>query len=102
MNLQTAIPPFSLKNPVILASGTVGYGTELDGQIELRRLGALVCKGTTLTPRLGNPQPRIAETPAGLLNSIGLENIGIDRLISEKAPVWATWSLPVVVNLAGG
>lgn len=102
MNLQTAIPPFSLQNPVILASGTAGYGIELDGQIELRRLGALVCKGTTLAPRLGNPQPRLAETPAGLLNSIGLENIGIDRLISEKAPVWATWSLPVVVNLAGG
>jgi len=82
------------------ASGTSGYGTEHSHLFDIQRLGAFVCKGTTLEPREGNPQPRLAETPSGLLNSIGLQNIGVEALIKEKAPVWATWQVPVIVNIA--
>jgi dihydroorotate dehydrogenase (NAD+) catalytic subunit len=64
-------------------------------------LGAIVCKGTTLMPKEGNAQPRLVETAGGLLNSVGLENIGVDALIREKAPVWAGWRVPVIVNVAG-
>lgn len=90
-----------LKNPVMAASGTFGYGTEYAELVPIDRLGAIVCKGTTLHPRPGNPIPRIAETPAGMLNSIGLQNIGVEALIREKAPLWATWDVPVIVNIAG-
>jgi dihydroorotate dehydrogenase (NAD+) catalytic subunit len=83
------------------AAGTVGYGIEYAKMVDIQRLGAIVCKGTTLAPRPGNPQPRLAETASGLLNSVGLQNIGIEALIKEKAPVWATWSVPVIVNIAG-
>jgi dihydroorotate dehydrogenase (NAD+) catalytic subunit len=90
-----------LKNPVIAASGTFGYGDDYAKIIDIQRLGAIVCKGTTLKPRPGNPQPRLIETASGLLNSIGLENIGVERLITEKAPLWAQWKVPVIVNIAG-
>ena len=90
-----------LANPVMTASGTFGYGTEYAGLVDVQRLGAIVCKGTTLEPRPGNPQPRLAETPCGMLNSIGLENIGIEALIREKAPLWDTWKVPVLVNIVG-
>ena len=90
-----------LDNPVMTASGTSGYGTEYSHLFDIQRLGAIVCKGTTLKPRDGNPQPRLVETACGLLNSIGLENIGIDALIKEKAPIWAGWHVPVIVNIAG-
>jgi dihydroorotate dehydrogenase (NAD+) catalytic subunit len=83
------------------ASGTFGYGTEDTHTFDIQRLGAMVCKGTTLEPKDGNPQPRLAETAGGLLNSIGLENIGVDALIKEKAPIWASWRIPVIVNIAG-
>jgi len=90
-----------LSNPVMTASGTCGYGTEPGHLFDIQKLGALVCKGTTLEPKEGNPQPRIAETASGMLNSIGLENIGVKAIIRDKAPVWAKWSLPVIVNIAG-
>lgn len=90
-----------LKNPVMTAAGTFGYGTEYASLWDVQELGAIVCKGTTLRPREGNPQPRLAETPAGLLNAIGLQNIGIEALIQEKAPIWAKWQVPVIVNIAG-
>jgi len=90
-----------LANPVMTASGTFGYGTEYGHLFDVQRLGAIICKGTTLKPREGNPQPRLAETASGLLNSIGLENIGVSALIKEKAPIWAKWHLPVIVNIAG-
>jgi len=90
-----------LTNPVMTASGTFGYGTEYSHLFDIQRLGAIVCKGTTLEPRDGNPQPRLAETACGLLNSIGLQNIGINALIKEKAPIWASWRVPVIVNIAG-
>jgi dihydroorotate dehydrogenase (NAD+) catalytic subunit len=83
------------------ASGTFGYGTEYGHLFDIERLGAIVSKGTTLTPREGNPQPRIAETACGVLNAIGLENIGVSALIKEEAPVWAGWRVPVIVNIAG-
>ena len=90
-----------LTNPVMTASGTFGYGTEDSHLFDIQKLGAVVCKGTTLEPRDGNPQPRLVETAGGLLNSIGLENIGVNALIKEKAPIWAGWRIPVIVNIAG-
>jgi dihydroorotate dehydrogenase (NAD+) catalytic subunit len=106
MNLAVQLAPthprgLLLKNPVMTASGTFGYGTEYSQLFDIQKLGAIVCKGTTLEPQEGNPQPRLKETPAGLLNSIGLENIGLEALIKEKAPLWASWQVPVVVNIAG-
>jgi dihydroorotate dehydrogenase (NAD+) catalytic subunit len=106
LNLKVQIAPknkrgLEIKNPVIAASGTVGYGIEYAKLVDIERLGAIICKGTTLKPRVGNAQPRIFETASGVLNSIGLENIGVDALIKEKAPVWAKWKVPVIVNIAG-
>jgi dihydroorotate dehydrogenase (NAD+) catalytic subunit len=85
----------------MLAAGIVGYGAEYSEIADIQRLGAVVCKGTTLTPRGGNSQPRLVETPSGLLNSVGLENIGVDALVREKAHIWAGWHVPVIVNVAG-
>jgi len=90
-----------LANPVMTASGTFGWGTEYEHLFDIQRLGAIVCKGTTLKPREGNPQPRLAETPSGVLNSIGLQNIGVKAVAKEKAPIWATWRVPVIVNIVG-
>jgi dihydroorotate dehydrogenase (NAD+) catalytic subunit len=90
-----------LANPVMTASGTFGYGTEYDHLFDIQDLGAIVCKGTTLEPRAGNPLPRIAECPSGILNAIGLQNIGVEALIKEKAPIWVKWQVPVIVNIAG-
>jgi dihydroorotate dehydrogenase (NAD+) catalytic subunit len=83
------------------ASGTFGYGMEYSDVFDIQKLGAIVCKGTTLEPREGNPQPRLFETASGILNSIGLQNIGGKALIREKAPIWAGWQVPVIVNIAG-
>ena len=106
MNLSVQLAPkhrqgLRLTNPVMTASGTFGYGTEYSHLFDIQKLGAIVCKGTTLEPREGNPQPRLAETASGLLNSIGLQNIGVKALIKEKAPIWASWRVPVMVNIAG-
>ncbi|MFC1968026.1 dihydroorotate dehydrogenase [Chloroflexota bacterium] len=106
MNLSVQLAPnhprgLRLRNPVMTAAGTFGYGTEYSQLVDIQRLGAIVCKGTTLEPREGNPQPRMMETSAGLLNSVGLQNIGIEAVIEEKAPLWASWQVPVIVNLAG-
>jgi dihydroorotate dehydrogenase (NAD+) catalytic subunit len=92
----------TLPNAVGLASGTAGYGFELAQLIGLDRLGALYTKGTTVAPRGGNPPPRVAETGGGMLNSIGLQNPGIDVVARDYAPRWRGWSIPVIVNLAGG
>ncbi len=106
MNLSVQLAPkhqsgLSLTNPVMTASGTFSYGIEYSHFFDIQRLGAIVCKGTTLEPRDGNPQPRLAETASGVLNSIGLQNIGVKALIKEKAPIWASWRVPVIVNIAG-
>lgn len=90
-----------LENPVMTASGTFGYGTEYSQLFDIQKLGAIVCKGTTLEPREGNPQPRLVETASGVINSIGLQNIGVKALIRDKAPIWAGWRVPVIVNIAG-
>jgi len=90
-----------LSNPVMIASGIAGYGTEFGEITDIQKLGAIVCKGTTLRPREGNRQPRLVETSSGVLNAVGLENIGVDALIRDKAHVWAGWQVPVIVNIAG-
>ncbi len=90
-----------LKNPVMPAAGTFGYGVEYEGLVDVEKLGAVVSQGTTLLPRPGNPQPRLAELPFGILNSIGLENKGVDFVVREMAPIWSSWKTPVIVNIAG-
>jgi dihydroorotate dehydrogenase (NAD+) catalytic subunit len=90
-----------LRNPVMVASGTFGYGTEYQKLIDIQRLGAICSKGITRRPRAGNATPRIVETAAGMLNAIGLQNIGVDRVVREMAPIWARWEVPVVVNVSG-
>ncbi len=90
-----------LTNPVMIAAGIAGYGVEYGEISDIQKLGAIVCKGTTLGPKKGNAQPRLVETASGLLNSVGLENVGVDALIAEKAPVWAGWRVPVIVNVGG-
>ena len=90
-----------LRNPVMTASGTFSNGLEFARVFNLSRLGAIVSKGVTLRPRRGNPNPRIVETAAGLLNSIGFQNIGVARLLHDVAPVWESWDTPVVVNMLG-
>jgi dihydroorotate dehydrogenase (NAD+) catalytic subunit len=94
-------PGLDLINPVIAASGTYGYGDDLGDMVDAQKLGAIICKGTTLKPRDGNPQPRIIEVTSGILNSVGLQNIGVDAVIAEKAPQWVKWRVPVIVNIAG-
>lgn len=91
----------SLRNPVMPASGTFSWGVEFARQFDVNRLGAVVSKGVTLRPRDGNPQPRTVETPAGMLNSIGLQNPGVERIVAAMAPLWAAWETPVIVNVAG-
>jgi len=90
-----------IRNPVMPASGTFSWGLEFAKHFDIERLGAVVSKGVTMEPRQGNQQPRVAETPAGMLNSIGLQNIGIDACVQEMAPLWARWNVPVIVNIAG-
>jgi dihydroorotate dehydrogenase (NAD+) catalytic subunit len=91
----------TLANPIMVASGTFSYGIEYAKLIDINRLGAIVSKTTTLRPRAGSPTQRIDETPAGMLNSIGLQNVGIDKLRRELAPAWARWKVPVIVSILG-
>ena len=91
----------SLANPVMTASGTFGNGLEYQKIFDIQRLGAIVSKAITRKPRRGNVQPRIAETAAGMINSIGLQNIGLSAIIRDVAPVWETWEVPVIANIAG-
>ena len=90
-----------LPNPILVASGTFGYGVEYGDVVDVDRLGAICCKGTTLKPRIGNPTPRVTETPGGMLNSIGLQNPGVDAVVEKYAATWAGWKVPVIVNVAG-
>jgi dihydroorotate dehydrogenase (NAD+) catalytic subunit len=106
MNLQTELAPqhksgLLLRNPVMTAAGTFGYGIEYARIAEIQRLGAIICKGTTLHPRSGNAHPRTLETASGMLNAIGLQNPGVHRVIEKYAPIWETWQTPVIVNIAG-
>lgn len=90
-----------LANPILVASGTFGYGVEYGDVVDVQRLGAICCKGTTLKARIGNPPPRVTETPGGMLNSIGLQNPGVDAVLEKYARTWASWEVPVIVNVAG-
>jgi dihydroorotate dehydrogenase (NAD+) catalytic subunit len=106
LNLAVELAPrrkqgLLLRNPVMTASGTFSNGLEPAKIFDIQRLGAIVSKGTTLKPRAGNPQTRIAETPSGMLNTIGLQNVGVEALIRDVTPIWATWQTPVIVNIAG-
>ncbi len=90
-----------LANPILVASGTFGYGIEYGEVVDVDRLGAICCKGTTLRPRIGNPTPRVTETPGGMLNSIGLQNPGVDAVIEKYSATWTGWKVPMIVNVAG-
>lgn len=90
-----------LANPMMVASGTFGYGIEYGEVVDVQRLGAICSKGTTLRPRIGNPPPRVTETPAGMLNSIGLQNPGVDAVLEKYSGAWSRWTVPVIVNVAG-
>ena len=89
------------RNPVILASGTVGYGDEFEGLIDLSRVGGISVKGTSLQPIEGNPAPRLFPTPSGMLNAIGLQNVGVEQFISEKMPFLREAGCAVIVNVFG-
>jgi dihydroorotate dehydrogenase (NAD+) catalytic subunit len=100
-DLSIDIGGLKLKNPVITASGTFGYGTELTPFFDPSLLGAIIVKGLSLRPMPGNPPPRIAETPCGLLNSIGFANIGIETFIEEKMPILTKINAPIITNIYG-
>ncbi len=101
VNLQVSIGDLVLKNPVMTASGTFGYASEFSSLINLHRLGAIIVKGISLEPRAGNPPPRIVETAGGMLNAIGLENVGFDRFVEEKMPFLRDCRAPIIVNILG-
>ena len=100
VDLSVDVGNLRLRGPVLAASGTFGYGTEVP-LLERRALGGMVSKGIFLKPRPGTPPPRIAETPSGMLNAIGLQGPGADALIRDYAPEWAAWDFPVLVNING-
>jgi dihydroorotate dehydrogenase (NAD+) catalytic subunit len=99
MNLSVQIGNLKLKNPVMTASGTFGYGEEYSEFVDLNKLGAIVVKGISLKPMDGNPPPRICETPCGMLNAIGLQNVGLKRFIKEKLPYLKKFDTPVIANI---
>ncbi len=99
--MAVSIGGLTLKNPVMTASGTFGYGEEYAPYVDLNRLGAVVVKGLSLEPRAGNPPPRIMETPCGMLNAVGLQNIGVKAFIREKLPFLRDHDVAVVANIFG-
>lgn len=101
MNLEVRIAGIRIKNPVMTASGTFGYGEEYAEFMDLGRLGAVVVKGLSLQPREGNPPPRVVETAAGMLNAIGLQNIGIEAFVREKLPFLRQFDTAVIANFFG-
>ena len=112
MSLQSTTPPttyatvalgrgLTLQSPVLLASGTVSYGEELSKLCELSKIGGIVTKAISLEPRIGNAPQRIAETPSGMINAIGLANVGVERFISDKMPLLRQLDIAVIVNIAG-
>ena len=101
MNTTVKIGQLELKNPVLTASGTFGYGLEFADFIDLNRLGGFIVKGTTLHHREGNPYPRMAETPSGMLNAVGLQNKGVDYFIENIYPKLTGLNTNVIVNVSG-
>ncbi|MCK4466754.1 MAG: tRNA-dihydrouridine synthase, partial [Desulfobacterales bacterium] len=100
-DLKVNIGGIELKNPVMTASGTFGYAREFENLIDLNRLGAIIVKGLSLKPSMGNPPPRIVETPCGMLNAIGLENVGLTAFVQEKLQFLKELSTPVFINIYG-
>lgn len=100
VDLSINIAGMKLKNPVLLASGTVGYGNEISEFTDLSKLGGIVTKSLSLKPRKGNPPPRIAETPSGMLNAIGLANVGVEVFIKEKIPFLKKINTTLICNIA--
>ena len=101
VQLSTKIGSLELKNPVMTASGTFGYGTEYADFMDISRLGAIIVKGTTLAPRQGNPYPRMAETPSGMLNAVGLQNKGVDYFVDHIYPEVRKIGTNIIVNVSG-
>ena len=100
-DLNVNLAGLQLRNPVMTASGTFGYGREFDHLMNLQRLGAIVVKGLSLKPSAGNPPPRIVETPCGMLNAIGLENVGIDAFLDTKLSFLTGLDVPIIANIYG-
>lgn len=101
VNICINLAGIKMKNPVMVASGTFGYGEEYSDFIDLRELGAIVTKSITLRPRVGNRPPRIAETPSGILNAIGLQNVGLEKFISDKMPFLRESNTQIIVSISG-
>jgi dihydroorotate dehydrogenase (NAD+) catalytic subunit len=101
VNLSVKLGKLTLKNPVITASGTFGYGAEFSDFVDLNNLGAVVAKGISLKPMKGNPTPRICETPCGMLNAIGLQNVGLKVFIKEKLSYLKQFDTKIIVNILG-
>lgn len=101
VDMRVDFAGLSLKNPIVTASGTCGFGQELSEFYDLSGLGGIACKGLTFTPREGNPPPRIAETPMGILNSVGLQNPGVDAFIAQELPALRQQDLCIIANISG-
>lgn len=99
--LQVDLPGLTLKNPIMPASGCFGFGKEYAQLYDLSGLGAIMVKATTLEPRFGNPTPRVAETPSGMLNAIGLQNPGLEKVVTEELPWLEQFDVPIIANVAG-
>jgi dihydroorotate dehydrogenase (NAD+) catalytic subunit len=100
VDLSVNIGSLKLRNPILLASGTVGYGNEISEFTDLNKLGGIVTKSLSLKPRKGNPPQRIVETPAGMLNAIGLANVGVEVFLKEKIPFLKKFDVPLICNIA--
>ena len=100
VELSLQIGSLKLRNPILLASGTVGYGNEIAEFIDLNKIGGIVTKSVSLKPRKGNPPQRIVETPAGMLNAIGLANVGVEQFLKEKIPFLSKYDVPIICNIA--
>lgn len=101
LDLSVELAGVRLKNPVVVASGTFGFGREYGQFFDLSELGGICCKGLTLHPREGNPPPRIAETPLGMLNSVGLQNPGVDAFIADELPFLRQYDVKIIANISG-
>jgi dihydroorotate dehydrogenase (NAD+) catalytic subunit len=100
-DMSVEVAGIKMRNPVMTASGTFGYGAEFADYLDLESIGAMITKGLSLRPKAGNPTPRIVETPGGMLNAIGLQNVGVDAFIAQKLPYLSRVATPVIVNLYG-
>lgn len=100
VDFSVQVGSLKLRNPILLASGTVGYGNEVSEFIDLNKIGGIVTKSISLKPRKGNPPQRIVETPAGMLNAIGLQNVGVEEFLNEKIPFLKKFDVPLICNIA--